>query len=301
MDQITRGDCFVARYVRLIGGRKGSKGRWNRGPDSCITLDTLSMGLPHFWMADIPEYISDLISLHPDLCMHAWGEEAVALMAHPLELSLEISFEHDASQEGDDDDLVTFNDTWWWLHEVFSDEDPDDEKWKGRPYSEIFRPKRGFDRKGTWRKEADFFIAGWYEIARHPRVIEWQVENFLDKPEGALPLMAEYGWSKEFTLAALGRLANSRGVSGARKGVRRVIQKLGTTDEDEVIDYLYNKYYGEGVYTDRYDLIKTQFDSSKGSAPKKVAASDLDYDSVPVARVDGSTPEWYSNKTLSIA
>jgi len=159
-----------------------------------------------------------------------------------------------------------------------------DEAWMAR----VLPPQRGFDSKDRWDLDWDWFPAGWWEIAYHPTMIRWQVADLLKKPKAALKVMKEHGWTKESTLAALGRLANSRGSGGMRKAVRQTIEAVGD-DEDDVIRHLYFDKYS---YEDRYERIMGMFSSDRGTAPSSVSADRLDYDVDPV-RPDGSYPRYW--------
>lgn len=282
MDAITDVDTFEARYVRLIGGwRKGGKKGtyWSRGPDSFITLDTYSIGIPHFWALYFPEEFAEFIQ-DGGRTLVEWGigTEFTDLMEDQLEMEMEITI---------NGKVETHRERWWFLHEALSIEDPEDPRHKGKPYDEIWRPKRGFDHPDRWQQSWDWFPAMCNEIMRHPKAIHWQTDQLLGKVRGAFKVMKKHDWTKEFTLAALGRYANSRGVGGMRRDIRKAIKKIGSTDEDVVIDYVYNTWRN---YGSRYKRIKRRFSSEPGTAPKRVSATRLKYDAMVPVRVDGTHP-----------
>lgn len=65
--------------MRLVSGytppRQGSMsglGTFSRGPRSVISLDTLSIGIAHFWAATIPAHMVGMFSRVPKLCLYAF-------------------------------------------------------------------------------------------------------------------------------------------------------------------------------------------------------------------------------------
>jgi hypothetical protein len=148
--------------------------------------------------------------------------------------------------------------------------------------------KRGFDNKGYWKEEWGWFIAGLYEISRHPLWIRNQVSELLKKPKAGLKEARERGWTREITVAALGRYANSRGNGGMRRDVRRVVEKLGHARELEVIEYLYLEYRD---YESRWKKLKKAFSDKCDSAPGSISSRRFNWDAKP-CRHDGSVPKF---------
>lgn len=59
--------------VRLVAGYEN--GTFSRGPDSVISLDTISVGIAHWWAGTIPSLLSGICRAHPDLAAWAFGAE----------------------------------------------------------------------------------------------------------------------------------------------------------------------------------------------------------------------------------
>lgn len=147
-------------------------------------------------------------------------------------------------------------------------------------------PKRG---KMGHDPHLDGLLAGWHAIARHPDVIRICAEEWLDNyvPAG-LELMKKYGWEKGASLAGLVRITNSRGSSGMKKIIRKAINIVGSSaNEDDVIEmaFVHKDLYD---HPERLELIRT-WPEFRGNAPFVVSTDSLNFDVAP-RRVDGSIP-----------
>lgn len=78
---------WLAAMLRLLTGRGvNSKGQpyYDREPDDFITLDTYSIGFPHFWADTAPEkLLRPLVERFPYLAVGAWGEDGVLTLLDP--------------------------------------------------------------------------------------------------------------------------------------------------------------------------------------------------------------------------
>lgn len=81
-DKITGDGSFLSGLLRLVSGSKGG-GKFSRGPDSWISLDTVSVGIAHWWAATIPDLFARFAVEKPELVEWAWGKEAAAAMRNP--------------------------------------------------------------------------------------------------------------------------------------------------------------------------------------------------------------------------
>lgn len=139
------------------------------------------------------------------------------------------------------------------------------------------------------RAELDWLLAGWYEIARHPRCVAIQADHWLGNyARKAWERMERYGWHRASSLAALARMANSGGlrhIDAARK-------RLGSrADESDVCELA----LGDGYYDhpERWDAILAD-PVLAGEVDSKPTADDLRLTGVAVVRVDGTYPVMYS-------
>lgn len=81
-DQITGNGSFVAGLLKLVSNSKGG-GKFSRGPDSWISLDTVSVGIAHWWAGTLPNLFSKFAQEKPALCVWAWGDKPAELMKDP--------------------------------------------------------------------------------------------------------------------------------------------------------------------------------------------------------------------------
>ncbi|MBD3261169.1 MAG: hypothetical protein GF334_05720 [Candidatus Altiarchaeales archaeon] len=245
--EITGDGSFVSGLLRLVSNYKG-KGKFSRGPDSWISLDTVSVGIVHWWADTIPPLFKRFALEKPDLAEWAWGKEASEAMKDTKFLEKHLN------------------------------------------------AKRG---KFPHNKKFDWLLSGWYEIARHPEIIEICADHWLQSyvpPSGRV--MKKYGWRRSYTKAGLIRITNSRGAGGMSSMVKRAVRELDTKSERKVLPYIFEELYKKPR---RWEKITTwpQFKEpfEKGGETLLVA-NRLDFVSAPIIRVDGSTPRFVSEGNL---
>jgi len=245
--QITGDGSFISGLLRLLSGYKGN-GKFSRGPDSWISLDTVSVGIAHWWADTIPDLFSRIATEKPLLTKWAWGEEAAEAMKDPKFL-------------------------------------------KGH-----LKAKRG---AVPHNKKFDWLLSGWYEISRHPEVIEICVKDWIDSyiPPGQ-SVFKKYKWKLGTTLAGLVRLANSRGAKGMASLVKKGMSELGTDSETEVLPFVYKELYKKPERWEQitsWNQFKQPFKREKGSL---LTPDQLDFVSPPIVRVDGSSPLFVKEGSL---
>lgn len=261
LDGVTEGDSFEASFVRLIGVRHGS-GKWERTMDSFITLDTFSIGLAHKTHSGFTDELAEFVSAHEALSVWAWGLDGASALKDEEFLHKMIArrVSEDLPQEMKDDPLYA---------------------------------KRNFKRwdwPSWWREEWNWFIAGWYEIARHPDTMSWYIDVVLNKARWASKIATSHGFTKSTTVAALARHANSYGNSGTKKRLATSIEKASSSCEDAIMDVLYSPgMYHKSGEAKRLKWIRELFE--RCPFPSSLSTDALNLES-PVKRVDGSRPRF---------
>lgn len=258
LDALTEGGSLVGEWVRLVAGRRG--GTYSRTPESCITLDGISLGIDHRWSKYLPKRLAEIATRYPGVCAWAWGADGAALMRSPDFLT------HYFARAG-----------------------------KLQNGAVEYHFPRGMHHKTEWplqRPVWDWFVAGWYEIARHPAVLRLWIEGTLDKLRGAFRLCDRWGWEPTDQLVALiARAANSYGVAGVRRQLETYAQDYGHLANDPI--KLVRAFYDdpdEYDHSERDDRIMRAFSDSKADL-EDVDASALNWDA-PVVRFNGTVPNW---------
>ncbi len=265
LDAVTAGKTFEAKFIRRIGERRG--GKWNRPMDSFITLDTFSIGLAHKTHSGFTDELAEFVTKNPELASWAWGPEGSAALMDEDFLHEHMPRRTASAAPGD----------------LLSDPDYPKQNW------------RRWDFPSWWKEEWDWFVAGWYEIARHPTTMKWYINEVLNKPRWAAKKARKFGFVKASTVGALARHANSYGNSGTNKRLIKSIDAVGYPDqasEDDVMDHLYSP----GMYHKRGEakrLATIREDFKDVSFPHVVSADNLDY-SGPIKRIDGTVPRFVS-------
>jgi len=270
MLEMTAGDDFVRKFVRQLANID-SGGKTTRPFDAYHTLDTASVGFAHDTYPSFFEDLSEFIRKSPEnrkIAVHAWGEDGAELLSDPKGM---VSIMPRRTNDTAPSRLI------------------DNPKY----------PKPNFKRwdfPDWWDSEKwDFFVAGWHEIARHPKVVEWYTHESLGKLRWGVAKAREYGFKKASSAAALARHANSYGKTGSGKRIAKAVAEVGwpeNANEDQVLHQLYLKHYHKNGELGRLKEIKDRFGS--GPIPTDISAKRLDY-SVKPRHVDGSVPAFVTS------
>lgn len=91
LETITSTDTWLSGMIRLVSGRKTSRMggyHYSRGLDSLITLDTISIGIAHWWAGTIAKQIAKPLAerLPREVVDAAWGPEGFAILTDPERL-----------------------------------------------------------------------------------------------------------------------------------------------------------------------------------------------------------------------
>jgi len=245
--QITGDGSFVSGLLKLVSNYKG-EGKFSRGPDSWISLDTVSVGIAHWWAQTMPALFVRFAREKPEIAKWAWGEEAAEAMKDPQFLVKHLN------------------------------------------------AKRG---KGPHNKKFDWLLSGWYEIARHPEIIQICADQWLNSyVPPSCGIMEKYHWKRSDTKAGLIRVTNSRGAGGMSSMVREAVNLLGSKSEKKVMPYLFEKLYKK---PSRWEKI-TSWPNFKQPFEKEgrnlLVSTEIDFVSAPIVRVDGTVPKFVSDGFL---
>lgn len=86
---VTSTGSWLAAMLRLLTGRGvNSKGQpyYDREPDDFITLDTYSLGFPHYWAETAPKLLGEIVRRLPEDSLAAWGASGVAIIKDAAKL-----------------------------------------------------------------------------------------------------------------------------------------------------------------------------------------------------------------------
>ena len=92
LETITGTDTWLAGMIRLVSGRKTSRMggyHYSRGLDSLVTLDTISLGIAHWWAGTLAEQLLEPLArrLPREVVDAAWGPEGFDILTTPKRLN----------------------------------------------------------------------------------------------------------------------------------------------------------------------------------------------------------------------
>lgn len=141
----------------------------------------------------------------------------------------------------------------------------------------------------------EWLVSGWYEIARHPRILRIWIDGTASKLKDALGFLNDVGFTPTDELLALvARAMNSRGESGFTKHFNawRRNDPDAHAAEGDPLRLLRAYYDDEDGYDhdDRDDIIVARFGEELAEL-EDLDGDELNWDA-PVVRYDGTIPEW---------
>lgn len=259
--QLTGTGSWAAGMLRLVSGWSATQETFSRGLDSIVTLDTVSVGHPHYWAQRIPKVIAHVWNRAPEVCALGWGEdgrERFGLASFARELDL------------------------------------------ARTSSALSRPSfttRKAYRVARGHKPAsaslNWFASGWWRVSRHPDFVRAFIKHWIeDYLEDAWHLLGRFGWHNRARvsedggriLAAATRMSNS-GMGAAIRRLELVMREVGR-DPMKAFRKTFLKPRSQGGYghPDRWHKIMS-WEEFAGPAPRDVAESldaALDFSAAPL-------------------
>lgn len=230
---------FEGALLRTVSGAKGigEDLTFSRPPDSYISLDSVSIGIAHWWAETIPAILKDIAIKHPAIARWAWGDFVAERM----------------------------KDFDWIDSQIFYG--PNIE---GKPLPKVSGLTGGKARAAIYKSltsassfkshdevKYNWLLSGWHEIGRHPEIIKLQARNwFKHYANPAKDAMLKHNFKSERMYAGLCRMANS-GAGSMKSNIRKAVQNSSSSNEADILRLAFSPgYYDE---LDRLAYIENNF------------------------------------------